>query len=93
MGRGPGGGGDDDAAGIQRSVAQRNVGLAGRPHHARAVAVAVQSTVVWLGFMTQGLLAGFGVLHVFMTYYMDDAQTDGFSTITPPSRFPRSDAS
>ena len=55
----------------------------------RAVAIAVQSAVVWLGFMTQGLLAGFGVLHVFMTYYMDDAiDTDGFLHYYSPIAVP-----
>ena len=87
VGGGPGGGGDDDAAGIQRSVAQRALDSQG-DLTMRAVAVAVQSVVVWLGFMTQGLLAGFGVLHVFMTYYMDDAQTDGFLHYYSPIAVP-----
>jgi len=87
VGGGPGGGGDDDAAGIQRSVAQRALDSQG-DLTMRAVAVAVQSAVVWLGFITQGLLAGFGVLHVFMTYYMDDAQTDGFLHYYSPIAVP-----
>lgn len=87
VGAGPGGGGDDDASGIQRSVAQRALDSQG-DLTMRAVAVAVQSVVVWLGFMTQGLLAGFGVLHVFMTYYMDDAQTDGFLHYYSPIAVP-----
>ena len=88
VGAGPGGGGDDDASGIQRSVAQRALDSQG-DLTMRAVAVAVQSVVVWLGFMTQGLLAGFGVLHVFMTYYMDDAiDTDGFLHYYSPIAVP-----
>ena len=37
----------------------------------RAVSVAAQSTVVWLGFFAQGLLGGFGALNLFMTYLLD----------------------
>ena len=35
--------------------------------------VAVAATVAWLGFFAQGLLGGFAMTHLFMTYFLDAA--------------------
>ena len=77
-------GAGDAAAG---SIAQRAIESQG-DQTMRAVAVAVQSAVVWLGTMTQGLLAGFAVLHLFMTYYLDAEETDGFLKYYSPIALP-----
>ena len=47
--------------------------LASRDATMRAAAVAVAATVAWLGFFAQGLLGGFAMTHLFMTYFLDAA--------------------
>jgi len=47
--------------------------LASRDATMRAAAVAVAAIVAWLGFFAQGLLGGFAMTHLFMTYFLDAA--------------------
>ena len=39
----------------------------------RAAAAAAAATVAWLGFFAQGLLGGFAMTHLFITYFLDAA--------------------